>query len=75
MSRQFVAVRFVLEKGVLCFGQMLFIFSVLMDQAFGTNIFGSDLYVKLVVSLLSGAAWGWGMWIVFQKPSLSKDGY
>ena len=54
-------VGFAIRYGLCSFGPMFFMILLLIDETFGTESFGSNLYAKAVISLAIGFGWGLAM--------------
>lgn len=52
---------FAVRYGLLSFGPMTFMMSVLIDETFGTRSFGSNLYARAVMTMAIGFCWGIAM--------------
>lgn len=54
-------VGFAVRYGLCSFGPMFFMILLLIDETFGTESFGSNLYAKAGISLVIGFCWGLAM--------------
>ena len=52
---------FAIRYGLFSFGPMFFMISVLVDETFGTQSFGSNPYARAIMAMAIGFCWGLAM--------------